>query len=131
LAARAAISCAESSSAVRPSCSLRTTVRRNSCCRVSSFFLNVSSFFLSMNVCSVIKTAPRASPDLRDKQKSYALNLRRVNCSEGCVDGAPLTEVTVGACWLKRRRAQPWSRHSREAREGRLCQACRLHCDDS
>src|SRR3954453_17926994 len=38
-----------SSSAVRPSCSIRVTVRRNSTCRVSSRFLNESNFFLSMD----------------------------------------------------------------------------------
>ena len=37
-----------SSSAARPSCWLRVTMWRNSCCRVSSLFLNVSIFFFSM-----------------------------------------------------------------------------------
>src|SRR5438132_1158087 len=49
LAARSAMSCAESSSTVRPSCSVRETVRRSSCCRTSSLFLKYSNFFLSMD----------------------------------------------------------------------------------
>src|SRR3984885_7369668 len=48
LAARSATSCVASSSAVRPSFWLRTTMWLSSWRRVSSFFLNVSSFFLSM-----------------------------------------------------------------------------------
>src|SRR5579872_3531204 len=44
------MSCAESSSLVRPSCWVRETLRRSSCWRASSRFLNASNFFLSILV---------------------------------------------------------------------------------
>src|SRR6266571_911351 len=45
------MSWAESWSAARPSCSLRETARRSSCCLCSRRFLKFSSLFLSMNTC--------------------------------------------------------------------------------
>src|SRR5207244_2663637 len=52
------MSCAFSLSAARPSCSVRETILRSSCCRSSSLFLNVSNFFLSMGSL-MVRLTPR------------------------------------------------------------------------
>src|SRR3954451_22301503 len=51
------MSCAFSLSAARPSCSVRETILRSSCCRSSNLFLNWSSFFLSIGVLGCIPSA--------------------------------------------------------------------------
>src|SRR6266513_1611091 len=73
------MSCAESSSTVRPSCSVRETMRRSSCCRTSSLFLKYSNFFLSMDDDSAAGPPPESFLSLsRTKMICAQIEMRQL-----------------------------------------------------
>src|SRR5437868_9116489 len=73
------MSCAESSSTVRPSCSVRETVRRSSCCRTSNLFLKYSNFFLSMDDDSAAGPLPESFLSLsRTKMICAQIEMRQL-----------------------------------------------------
>src|SRR6266481_4634 len=87
------MSCAFSLSAARPSCSVRETILRNSCCRSSSLFLNVSNFFLSMGSLMVRMTPHLIGLDAMVESKMIsAKEKQRQLCGGSCKYPVPGTQ---------------------------------------